>query len=94
MTDNEAQGHKKPGRPYQIPDPNDRSPNNPSVILSREHVLGLAPGNPETVTTEVVQSVIAACKDKGWNGGKKIGNRIVLTNGAVEKQHTDRKRKG
>lgn len=29
------------GRPFVFPDPNDRSPNDPSIIVSTEQILGI-----------------------------------------------------
>jgi len=42
MSDKEG---NKQGRPYEIPDPNKRSPNKPNVILDRDHVLGIYNNN-------------------------------------------------
>ena len=70
-------------RPYVFPDPNDRSPNNPSVIVSSQQVLGLYnAGNSERmdkVTDKVRSWFTNAAKEKGWDGAQFSGGQCFLT---------------
>lgn len=70
-------------RPYSFPDPNDRSPNNPSTILSSEQVLGLYKRGTgekmEKVTEKVRNWIIDQAKAMGWDEGFFSGGQCVLT---------------
>ncbi|WP_156500052.1 hypothetical protein [Ectothiorhodospira sp. BSL-9] len=46
------------GRPFEFPDPNDRSVNNPHVIVERNAILGLYnQANPSNQASNVSESV-------------------------------------
>ena len=70
-------------RPYVFPDPNDRSPNNPSVIVSPTQVLGLYnqynDEKMERVTKRVQEWFVSKAKDYGWEESKFSGNQCFLS---------------
>lgn len=66
-----------------MPDPNDRSQNEPAVILSPTQVLGLYnQENSNDKKTRIVESVKETvtqnARDAGWDEAVSIGNQILL----------------
>ncbi len=71
-------------RPRVFPDPDDRSVNNPSVIVSAEDVLGYYNQQTGEDKERVVESVKTwykeeATKKEGWTSAEFHGNQCVLT---------------
>lgn len=70
-------------RPRVFPDPNDRSVNNPSIIVNAEDVLGYYNQQTGDDKERVVESVQtwykAEAKKEGWNSAEFHGNQCVLT---------------
>lgn len=71
-------------RLHQMPDPADRSPNDPTVIMSSEQVLGVYNReNPDDEKERVVESVknwtIDYAKSRGWNNVQFSGSQAILT---------------
>lgn len=71
-------------RPFQVPDPKDRSVNEPTQVISAAQVLGLYnQENPDNKKERVVDSVKDWYKSRmltvGWNGADFHGNQCVLT---------------
>lgn len=70
-------------RPFVFPDPDDQSPNNPSIIVSSQQVLGLYKRGTgekmEKVTDKVKQWFCQEAKTLGWNEAKFSGSQCVLT---------------
>lgn len=59
-------------RPYEMPDPNDVTPNNPGKIIAQEHVLGLYnQSHPEDkmqkVTDKVKEWMQSEAISTGWD---------------------------
>lgn len=77
---------KKMSRKYVIPDPDDRSKNDPSIIISNKKVLGLYnqshedEDNIQKVTQKVQEWTTKAAKDRGWDGVSFSGRQYILTN--------------
>lgn len=72
-------------RPHSFPDPDDRSPNDPSVIVTSEQVLGIynrAHANEESkmqkVTTKVQEWFTEQAYEQGWNNVEFAGNQCIL----------------
>jgi hypothetical protein len=69
-------------RPFVFPDPNDRSPNEPSVIVSSAQVLGLYnqdSGDRMVRVTEKVQKWIEQkAQENCWDEVHFAGNQCVL----------------
>lgn len=71
-------------RPFAFPDPNDRSPNEPSVIVSSTQVLGIYnqdsdDSNKMLRVTEKVQNWFEArAKDYKWDSTHFSGNQCLL----------------
>jgi len=71
-------------RPFVFPDPNDRSPNEPSVIVSSAQVLGLY--NQDSgdaskmvrVTGKVQEWIEQKAKENCWDEIQFAGNQCVL----------------
>lgn len=70
-------------RKFVMPDPADRSQNEPAVILSPTQVLGLY--NQENnndkktrIVDSVKESVTKSAKDSGWDEVESIGNQLLL----------------
>lgn len=81
------------GRPYEFPDPNDRSVNEPSTIAERDAVLGLYnqanPGNSyQAVSDTVRQWFKEAAKKNGWTSVEFIDQKAVLTATVILQQPT------
>jgi len=71
-------------RPFQAPDPRDRSVNEPTQVVSSAQVLGLYnQENPTTKKERVVESVKDWYQDRvtsvGWKDAQFHGNQCVLT---------------
>lgn len=71
-------------RPFVFPDPNDCSPNSPTIIVNPTQVLGLY--NQETgeqmqrVTSKVTDWLCeTAIKKYGWGDAVASGNQCILT---------------
>lgn len=69
-------------RPRVFPDPDDRSVNNPSIIVNTEDVLGYYNQQTGDDKERVVESVKTWYKDEavkqGWNSAEFHGNQCVL----------------
>lgn len=70
-------------RKFVMPDPADRSQNEPAVILSPTQVLGLYnqenTGEKKTRVVDSVKETIAErAKDAGWDEVESIGNQMLL----------------
>ena len=52
------------GRPYEMPDPDDRSPNSPHVIVERQAVLGLYNQANASKPAKVVSQAVRDWFDK------------------------------
>ena len=70
-------------RKFVMPDPADRSKNEPAVILSPTQVLGLY--NQENsnekktrIVDSVKESVAKLAKESGWDEIESIGNQMLL----------------
>ena len=80
-------------RPFVFPDPNDRSPNNPSVIVSSTQVLGIynqSSGEKMKNVTEKVQTWF--CEQAHtymWDDAKFSGNQCILTVDLPKRQIPD-----
>ena len=71
-------------RPFVFPDPNDRSPNNPSVIVSSPQILGIYKhytGESMERVTKKVQDWFCteATKKYSWDDSVFHGNQCVLS---------------
>jgi hypothetical protein len=70
-------------RPRVFPDPNDRSVNNPSIIVDSVDVLGYYCQQTEDEKERVVDSVKEWYKkeaiNQGWASAEFHGNQCVLT---------------
>lgn len=72
-------------KPFSVPDPKDRSINEPSVIVSAKNVLGLfnQEHDPEDRKERIVDSVkewyTDRMKQEGWDTVEFHGNQCVLT---------------
>ena len=69
-------------RPYVFPDPNDRSPNAPTIIAGKDQVLGLynqmTDSSAQYVTATVQNWFGETAKKLGWDGVHHSGNQTVL----------------
>ncbi len=78
-------GHMKVAR-YVLPDPDDRSKNDPCIILETKKVLGLynqCHGDEEDmqkVTQKVQDWTVTEAKNSGWDEVKFIGSQCILEN--------------
>lgn len=71
-------------RPRVFPDPDDRSVNNPSIIVNTDDVLGYYNQQTGDDKERVVESVKTwyteeAKTKQGWNSAEFHGNQCVLT---------------
>mgnify|MGYP007031581922 CR=1 FL=1 len=77
-------------RPHVLPDPDDRSKNNPSVIVESDQVLGIYnrensdEDKMQKVTQKVQDWFSDTAKNQGWDESKFCGNQCILTNTRVE----------
>lgn len=73
-------------RPYVFPDPNDRSKNDPSYIVSSQQVLGLynqendEGDEMQRVTKKVQDWFLERAKEEGWDESSFSGNQCILKN--------------
>ena len=70
-------------RKFVMPDPADRSQNEPAVILSPTQVLGLYnqenTGDKKTrIVDSVKDAVVKNAKEAGWDEVEPIGNQMLL----------------
>lgn len=70
-------------RKFVMPDPADRSQNEPAVILSPTQVLGLYnqenTGDKKTrIVDSVKDAVVKNAKEAGWDEVESIGNQMLL----------------
>lgn len=70
-------------RKFVMPDPADRSQNEPAVILSPTQVLGLYnqenTGDKKTkIVISVKDAVVKNAKEAGWDEVEPIGNQMLL----------------
>ena len=70
-------------RRYKMPDPDDRSPNNPAIILEDKAILDIYnrdhPDEQRQNVTEVVKThIIGKALEEGWTKGTPVGNKILL----------------
>lgn len=81
--------------PFIFPDPNDRSPNNPAVIVDSNRILGLYnrhhpdEENMEKVMAKVKTWFEKEAKQIGWDEAKFSGNQCYLLNKEIEKLKKD-----
>lgn len=71
-------------RPYEMPDPNDASPNNPGRIIAKEHVIGLYnQANPDDkmqrVTDKVKEWIQKEALNAGWDEAKVIDSQCSVS---------------
>lgn len=70
-------------RPRVFPDPDDRSVNDPSIIVNAEDVLGYYNQEAGEEKARVVESVKSWYTEEairqGWNSAEFHGNQCVLT---------------
>ncbi|TPQ39349.1 hypothetical protein C2U71_23120 [Burkholderia ubonensis] len=71
------------GRPREFPDPNDRSINDPSIIVNAADVLGYynqeKGDDKERVVDSVKQWYKEEANKQGWDSAEFHGNQCVLT---------------
>ncbi len=70
-------------RKFVMPDPADRSQNEPAVILSPTQVLGLynqenSSDKKSRIVDSVKDAVAKSAKDFGWDEVEPIGNQMLL----------------
>ena len=71
---------------YVLPDPDDRSKNDPCIILETKKVLGLYnqchsdEEDMQKVTQKVQDWTVAEAKNSGWDEVKFIGSQCILEN--------------
>lgn len=79
------EGHMKMAK-YIFPDPNDRSKNDPCIIINTKRVLGLynqdhpEEENMQKVTEKVQGWITDVAKEKGWDEVKFSGGQCILEN--------------
>lgn len=70
-------------RPYVFPDPNDRSPNDPSIIVSTEQVLGIynqdCNDDMQRVTSKVIDWFKNEATTYQWDKVEFVGNQCILS---------------
>lgn len=73
-------------RPYVFPDPDDRSKNDPSIIVTSQQVIGIynqynAEGDEmQRVTKKVQDWFLKEAKNQGWDDATFAGNQCILQN--------------
>lgn len=79
------------GRPYEFPDPDDRSANEPAIIVKVPQILGLynqAHSDDEPML-RVVQSVqdwfVEESKKESWDKAEFAGSECILRNETIMK---------
>ena len=70
---------------YILPDPDDRSKNDPCIIMDTKKVLGLYNQSHDDeemqkVTPKVQEWTIAEAQKNGWDEARFIGNQCLLEN--------------
>ncbi|SEM52034.1 hypothetical protein SAMN04487952_104220 [Halomonas caseinilytica] len=74
-------------RPYDFPDPNDRSPNHPSELAERDRIIGLYNSANAEQAQRMSQSVkdwfSEAAKEVGWTNVQFVDDQAVLTANVV-----------
>lgn len=73
-------------RPFVFPDPDDRSKNDPSIIVSSQQVIGIynqynTEGDEmQRVTDKVKDWFLTYSKEQGWDEMTFAGNQCILKN--------------
>ncbi|TMU24625.1 hypothetical protein E0L35_10330 [Halomonas sp. ATBC28] len=80
---NEIEGRDM-ARPYDFPDPNDRSPNHPSELAERDRIISLYnsihPNEPaQRMSNSVKTWFNTAATEAGWSDIQFVGDQAVLT---------------
>lgn len=76
----------KMSRPFVFPDPDDRSKNDPSTIVTSQQVIGIynqynVEGDEmQRVTDKVKEWFLAYSKEQGWDEATFAGNQCILKN--------------
>ncbi|MCY4152046.1 MAG: hypothetical protein OXE94_07405 [Aestuariivita sp.] len=76
-------------RKNELPDPNNRSPNEPSVIVTPKTIIDVVNSGRDSadkvknVTQPVIKEFIKEAKRAGWDNVQPHGNQCVLINEAV-----------
>ena len=71
-------------RPFVFPDPDDRSKNDPSIILSSQQVIGIynqdnVDGDEmQKVTKKVQEWFLEESKKQGWDEASFAGNQCIM----------------
>lgn len=78
------------GRPFEFPDPDDRSANEPAIIVKAVQILGLYnQAHPDEPMSRVVQSVqdwfVQESYNEHWSSVEFAGNECILRNNDVKK---------
>lgn len=70
-------------RPFEFPDPNDRSINSPSVVVSQAQVIGNYQQEEDKTQQKVTEPVrewfVERAKEAGWTKAEFHGSQCVLT---------------
>lgn len=79
--------------PKKFPDPNDRSFNNPKVIVNSDEVLGLYNQENKTKQTRVTKPVREwfenEAKDNDWDEAEFTGNQCTLEVKGMKNFHSE-----
>ena len=73
-------------RPFVFPDPDDRSKNDPSIIVTSQQVIGIynqynSEGDEmQRVTDKVKEWFLAYSKEQGWDESTFASNQCILKN--------------
>lgn len=76
----------KMSRPFVFPNPDDRSKNDPSIIVSSQQVIGLYNQNNDDnsemqkVTSKVQEWFINKAKGYGWDEANFVSSQCILKN--------------
>lgn len=78
------------GRPFEFPDPDDRSANEPAIIVKVPQILGLYnQAHPEEPMSRVVQSVqdwfVQEARKENWSNAEFAGSECILRNDDIKK---------
>lgn len=79
-------GTMKMSRPFVLPDPDDRSKNEPCVIVSNQQVVGIynqynSDGDEmQKVTDKVKEWFVVYSKEQGWDEADFAGGQCILKN--------------
>ena len=81
-------------KPFKFPDPNDRSFNDPRVIVSSEDVLRLYnksnDSEQQRVTKPVRDWFVNTAKDYGWSDATFTGSQCTLEVNGMKDFHKDK----